>query len=168
MKKSIFILSLLSSIFTIAQTGIDKTSGFGASSLLEFGSANNRGILIEPVTDVTVLNATPGTIAFDGATGSFRYYTGSWSTTVSGGITGGVSTNADRTTQGAIINANPSTSTAEGVLILGKDTGETKALVLPLVSVPEFNVGSPPRGLMVYDTSNGAIKVYNGNTWTSF
>lgn len=166
MKKSIYILSFFAGFWATAQTGIDKTSGFGASSLLEFGSANNRGILLTPVTDVTAINATPGTIAFDGATGSFRYYNGSWSTVVPGGTTSGSPANTDKTTRGAIINAD--TSTAEGVLILGKDSGETKGLVLPLVSAPELNIGNPPKGLMVYDTTNGYIKVYNGTSWTNF
>ncbi|RTZ49975.1 hypothetical protein EJ377_07625 [Chryseobacterium arthrosphaerae] len=165
MKKSICILSLFAGFWATAQTGIDKTSGFGASSLLEFGSANNRGILLTPVTDVTAINATPGTIAFDGATGSFRYYNGSWSTVVPGGTTSGPLLTLIKQPgshyQCRYINCRR-------VLILGKDSGETKGLVLPLVSAPELNIGNPPKGLMVYDTTNGYIKVYNGTSWTNF
>jgi len=73
---------------------------------------------------------------------------------------------ADSTTQGVLIGTD--NSTAQGALILGEDTGETKGLVLPNVSLAEARITNPPIGLMVYDTTSNTIKVFNGNTWTSF
>lgn len=167
--KTTLILNLLT-VFTFgtitAQVGIDKDSGFGANAILEFGS-EARGIRLTPVADATTLTATGGTIVFDGATGSFRYYDGtSWSTAIAGGTTGGAPAAADSTTQGVLIGTN--SSSAQGVLILGADTGETKALVLPNINLTEARIPNPAVGLMVYDTASGTVRVFNGNSWTNF
>ena len=166
--KTIIIIGILFASLTMsAQIGVDKATGFGASALLEFGN-EARGIRLMPVTDATTLTASAGTIVFDGTTGSFRYYNGTvWSSVVTGGCAPcGAPTVADDSNQGVILGEN--TSVAQGVLILGKDTGETKGLVLPNVNLAEAKIPSPPIGLMVYDTSSETVKVYNGVVWTHF
>jgi len=143
---------------------IGKTT-VGGDALVDFGE-ELRGLVIAPVSDVTTMNASPGTIAFDGATGSFRYLddSGNWSTVVIGGENGGAYEGVDIFQN--LIGAN--TSSTEGVLILGEDDGETKALVLPKLANGNLKFNNPVPGLIYYDTVLKAVMVYNGNGWTRF
>lgn len=157
---SLFFIGFLTT--AKAQVAIGKTGITNSSVLLEFGTAP-KGIRLNPVENVTSLTASAGTIAFDGATGSFRYYNGTgWSTSDAGGITGGNPTEPDNNTQGTIIGAT--TSSLQGAVIL---EASDKAIVLPKVS-NALVIASPPKGLMVYDISLKALKVYNGNNWISY
>ncbi|ASW76226.1 hypothetical protein IQ37_13035 [Chryseobacterium piperi] len=150
-----------------AQVGIDKNNNLGKSALLEFGP-QARGIRLSPIENVgNMSNAIAGTIIFDGKSGSFLYKDSTgWSTPKSGGATGGHITTSDNNSKGVIIGDVK--SSAPGILILGKDSGETKALVLPNVGSPEFKMLNPPAGLIVYDSDANLVKVWNGNTWTNF
>ena len=122
-------------------------------------------MVIAPILNVTSSSASAGTIAFDGATGSFRYYDGTnWSGVVAGGQTGGVASGTDTYKQ--LIGAE--TSTATGVVIFGEDTGETQALVLPKLANGNLRFNNPITGLIYYDTVLKAVMVYNGNGWTKF
>ena len=163
MKKSIIILAtVLLPALAVAQVGIGKSTVTNGSVLLEFGT-DARGIRLTPVQNATSL-PTPvgGTITFDGATGSFRYYEAGWSVADGGGVTGGHPTGTDTNTQGTIIGAN--SSSAKGALIL---ESSDKALVLPKVGDVK-RIASPPTGLLVYDTFDKSVKVYNGNGWVKY
>jgi hypothetical protein len=147
-----------------AKIAIGKTSVDG-DALVDFGT-EVRGIVIAPVVNVTTMVASPGTIAFDGNTGSFRYLnnSGNWSTVIPGGATGGVQTGT-----GIYQTLIGSTSSAtKGVIIFGKDTGENKALVLPKLANGNLRFNNPIAGLIYYDTVLKAIMVYNGTKWTRF
>lgn len=164
--KTLYILLYLGlgmGIFS-SQVGIDKTTGLGANSILEFGS-QARGIRLSPIENVNNMIApVPGTIVFDGATGSLRFLSQlGWSAPRSGGIIGGGIVLPDVNKQGVIINAT--SSSVPGALILGKDTGEARILVLPNVGTPESKMLNPPTGLIVYDMDTDIIKVWNGNSW---
>ena len=168
MKKSIIILAtVLLPVLAVAQVAIGKTTVSNGSVLLEFGD-DARGIRLTPVQDVTSGSfATPegGTIAFDGATGSFKYFDGvapAWSATDAGGTTGGSPAGPDATNLGAIIGSP--TTTSKGVLVL---ESTNKALVLPKVSDVR-RILTPPTGLLVYDTFDKSVKVYNGVGWVRY
>ena len=143
--------------------GIGKTSVDGGG-IMDFGT-EVRGLVIAPVADVSTMDASPGTIAFDGNTGSFRYFDGtSWSAGISGGTTGGEAAGTD-----LYYNMlGTETSTAKGVLIFGEDTGETKALILPKIPNGYLRFNNPVAGLIYYDTIHKAVMVYNGVSWTKF
>ena len=162
MKKIIIILALACTGMISAQVAIGKQS-VTDSAILEFGT-DAKGILLNIASDVSTMTATAGTIAFDGATGSFRYYDGStWSAVQTGGIIGGASATADTKTQGAIIGAT--SSAAQGTLILEHPN---RALILPKMASGTHKILTPVKGLMYYDTTSKTVNVYNGNAWTSF
>ena len=159
------VLLLGISINAQAQSGIGKASVDG-DAIMDFGT-EVRGIVIAPVTDVTTMTtASEGTIAFDGATGSFRFLnnSGTWSTVVPGGTTGGAQVGSDLS---KIFIGTP-TSTAQGVIVFGKDTGENKALILPKLANGNLRFSNPVAGLIYYDTILKGVMVYNGNAWTRF
>lgn len=124
-------------------------------------------MVITPVTDVaTMTNASEGTIAFDGATGSFRFLnnSGSWSPVIPGGTIGGAQPGSDLSK----IFIGTATSAAQGVVVFGKDTGENKALILPKLANGNLRFSNPVAGLIYYDTILKGVMVYNGNEWTKF
>jgi len=165
------ILSLCLVMFAFGLKAQDLNLAIGKTSvdgdaLVDFGT-EVRGMVIAPINDVTTMSPAPsaGTIAFDGATGSFRYFDGtSWSPVVTGGATGGVASGTDTYKQ--LVGAE--TSTANGVVVFGEDTGETQALVLPKLANGNLRFNNPVTGLMYYDTVLKSVMVYNGNSWTSF
>lgn len=133
-------------------------------ALVDFGT-ELRGVVIAPVTDVTTMTASAGTIAFDGTTGSFRFFDGTdWSDAIAGGETGGAAVGTDTFQQ--LIGSESSTAT--GVVVFGEDSGETQALVLPKLENGNLKFKNPVKGLIYYDTALKAVMVYNGNGWTKF
>ncbi|REC50306.1 hypothetical protein [Chryseobacterium pennipullorum] len=168
MKNIFLIVILLITAEMKSQVAIGKSSVTNSSCLLEFGNSSNRGIALPKVENVTTMNASEGTLAWDTATGSFRYYGGTtpaWSSPVSGGTIGGAPSGSDENGKKMIIGADK--STADGILILEATEGN-KALLLPLVNQPAQRFSSPPTGLMVYDTATNQIAVFNGTKWTYF
>ena len=147
----------------LAQIAIGKSAVTNSSCLLEFGN-EARGIRLPLVTDASVMTISAGSLVFDTATGSFRYYNGTaWSDVVSGGISGGSPSGTD-SGDGVIMGSN-TTSATGGVLIL-EATG--KALVLPRVNNVDVRMQTPVRGLMVWDTAKKQVAVYNGAKWCFF
>ena len=168
MKTTITILALALTLGTFAQEqklAIGKLSVDG-DALVDFGT-ELRGMVIAPITDVSTMSPAPsaGTIAFDGATGSFRYFDGTdWSNEATGGVIGGAATGTDTFQQ--LIGAETSSTT--GVVVMGEDTGEDQAFVLPKLTNGNLRFNNPVTGLMYYDTALKAVMVYNGNGWTRF
>lgn len=167
MKKISFCSIILLSCFNIHAQGkiaIGKTSAEG-DALIDFGN-EVRGIVLAPIQDVSTIIASPGTIAFDGGSGSFRYLnnSGNWSPVISGGALGGVQSG---TVLSHVLIGTTSSNT-RGFLILGKDLGETKALVLPKIPNGNLRFNNPVAGLLYYDTILKAVMVFNGNSWTRF
>lgn len=146
------------------QMPIGKTTA-RRDALIDFGS-EVRGLVLAPIQSVNAMLASPGTIVFDGGTGSFRYLnnSGTWSPVVSGGDIGGVQSGVGLNQ----ILIGTTSSTAKGFLILGKDVGETKALVLPKLSNGNLRFNNPVAGLIYYDTVLKSVMVFNGNSWTRF
>jgi len=165
MKKIIIILAtVLLPVLAVAQVAIGKSTVTNGSVILEFGT-DARGIRLTPVQNVTSLpSPVGGTIAFDGNTGSFRYYETAWSVADGGGAAGGNPTGTDGNTIGVIIGAKSPTGGATGALIL---ESSNKALVLPKVSDVR-RIATPPKGLLLYDTFDKTVKVFNGNVWVKY
>jgi len=170
MKKSIIILAtVLLPVLAVAQVAIGKSTVTNGSVILEFGT-DARGIRLTPVQNVTsFISPVKGTIAFDGATASFRYFegplAGAWSTPDTElSQAGGYPTGTDGNTIGVIIGAKSPTGGATGALIL---ESSNKALVLPKVSDVR-RIATPPKGLLLYDTFDKSVKVYNGNAWVKY
>jgi len=170
MKTITTILSLILSIGLYAQEhklAVGKTTVDG-DAMVDFGT-ELRGMVIAPIADVEDVNIThsAGTIAFDGATGSFRYFDGNnWSTPKPNGDDTGADVALGTDTFKQLIGAE--TSSATGVVIFGEDSGENQALVLPKLANGNLKFKNPVTGLIYYDTVLKAVMVYNGNGWTRF
>lgn len=142
---------------------VGKTTVDG-DAIMDFGD-ELRGMVIAPIQDAETSSPDAGTIAFDGATGSFRFYNGTnWSNPQSGGATGGHASGTDTFKQ--IIGAETSATT--GVVVFGEDNNESQALVLPKLENGNLRFNNPVAGLIYYDTALKSVMVYNGNAWTSF
>ncbi|MPT32189.1 MAG: hypothetical protein E2600_11100 [Chryseobacterium sp.] len=61
------------------------------------------------------------------------------------------------------IGINGESDTTSGILVL---TDTNKAMVLPKVANPHLNLMNPTPGMMVYDTTNRQLAVYNGTIWS--
>ncbi|PZU79767.1 MAG: hypothetical protein DI529_17260 [Chryseobacterium sp.] len=146
-------------------TAPDKTS-----VLMEFSSAENRGIILPYITDKTGIN-TAGSIILNATTptaAKVEYYNGtSWvdlsvqTANVSSYL--GIQPVAKENTNAKTIIGS-TTSSADGIMVL---ESTTKAMVLPIVSSYQ-NIVNPAPGMMVL-VNNGGIKtlaVYNGNQWS--
>ena len=170
MKTIITVIALVLSYGLYAQDqklAIGKTTVDG-DALVDFGT-ELRGMVIAPIADVEDVNIThsAGTIAFDGKTGSFRYFDGTdWSAPVEGGDDSGNDVAPGTDTFKRLIGAK--TTNVEGVVIFGEDTGENQALVLPKLENGNLKFNNPVTGLIYYDTALKAIMVYNGNGWTRY
>jgi hypothetical protein len=67
------------------------------------------------------------------------------------------------TTAKAAIGTNGATDTTAGILVL---TDTDKAMILPKVAEPHLNIKNPAAGMLVYDTTNRQLAVYNGTVWS--
>ncbi|MEC3875057.1 hypothetical protein [Chryseobacterium salviniae] len=160
--KNIIILALLSiaGVFK-SQVAIGKSTVTNSSVGLEFGT-EVRGIRLPLVTDASAMAASNGSLVFDTATGSFRYYANNtWSTATAGGQTGGAPTGAD--TGGVIIGASSSSST--GALII---ESSSRALVLPQAPLIDQRSLTGVKGLAVWDPAAKAVAVYDGVKWNFY
>ncbi|WP_027382444.1 hypothetical protein [Epilithonimonas caeni] len=61
------------------------------------------------------------------------------------------------------IGVNGESDITSGILVL---TDTNKAMVLPKIASPHLNLMNPTAGIMVYDTTNRQLAVYNGTIWT--
>ncbi|WP_294284391.1 hypothetical protein [uncultured Chryseobacterium sp.] len=172
--KHIFItaLSIFSGIVS-AQVAIGKTAVSSPSVSLEFGLAN-RGLILPWVTSAaSVAGAVNGTMIYDLSDKKVKIkYASAWRdlSVDPTGTTVDPLTNADGTLiqNAAAENANakmaigPLTSTP-GILVL---EATDKAMVLPKVASPHLNIINPSPGMMVYDTVNKQLAVFNGKVWS--
>lgn len=165
--KFIFFLSLIG-VSTYAQVAIGKDVITNNSVSLEFGSAN-RGLLLPWVNSSSaVTSAVNGTLIFDASDKKVKYRkAGTWfDLTIN--TNGAVDTSLQNSlTENSLakvnIGANSATDSTSGILILS-DTD--KAMVLPKVENPHLNIINPSAGMIVYDTINHQMAVYNGTVWT--
>ncbi|NML59385.1 hypothetical protein [Chryseobacterium cheonjiense] len=162
MKNIIILATLALAGWFHAQVAIGKTTLTNSSVALEFGT-DVRGIRLPVVTDVSAMTGTNGSMVFDAATGSFRFYANNvWSTATAGGQTGGAPTGAD-TGNGVIIGANSSSAT--GALII---ESSDKALVLPRAVLIDQRTITGVKGLAMWDSAMKAVVVYDGAKWNYY
>lgn len=172
--KHIFItaLSIFSGIVS-AQVAIGKTAVSSPSVSLEFGSAN-RGLILPWVTSAaSVAGAVNGTMIYDLSDKKVKIkYASAWRdlSVDPTGTTVDPLTNADGTLiqNAAAENANAKMaigplSSTPGILVL---EATDKAMVLPKVASPHLNIINPSPGMMVYDTVNKQLAVFNGKVWS--
>ena len=145
---------------------------------LEFGTGN-KGIVLPWVTGTS--NSSPfitgyagsntvvdGTIVYDTSDHKVKYKkAGTWfdlSVDTNGtAITTLQDSKSDLPNAKAAIGANGATDTTPGILVL---TDTDKAMVLPKVALPHLNVKNPTAGMLVYDTTNRQLAVFNGTNWS--
>ena len=186
MKKTTIILSVFISTITFSQVRIGGTNSVGSISntsvLLEFGTDDNKGIILPYVETVPsgINDAKGGTIIFDvSANSEYRVKVknedagwndlsrvSGYSTSVENTVKSPqASPLADKAGSKAVIG-NSSTAT-DGVLVL--DSSD-KAMVLPIVS-NYTNIPNPSPGMMAFlkhptDSAKHRLIVFNGQKWT--
>lgn len=168
MKKTfIFILATMSAC-AFAQVAIGKSGITNASVSLEF-ETGNKGIVLPWVVSASgVTGAVDGTIIYDITDHKVKYRkNGSWfDLTVD---TSGTANTILQDSKTELVNAkvaigtNAATDTTPGLLVL---TDTDKAMVLPKTTQPHLNVKNPAAGMIVYDTANKQLAVYNGTVWS--
>ncbi|SDF23968.1 hypothetical protein [Epilithonimonas hungarica] len=168
MKNTITILLAFYSTVCFCQVAIGKPSISNNSVSLEFGN-EKRGLILPWVTSATAITgAVDGTIIYDTADKKVKYRKAGVWFDLSRDNTGSVDTFlqdnlSDSPSAKAAIGAEGATDTTPGILVL---TDINKAMVLPKVDSPHLNIVSPAAGMMVYDTSNHMLAVYNGTVWS--
>lgn len=158
-----------------SQVAIGKTSVSSPSVSLDFG-VGNRGIVLPWVTsEVSVTNVVNGTLVYNLADKKVKVkYASGWkdlSVNTNGSTVDPVSNIDGALIQDGSVNENTSAKTAigttlsstPGILVL-EDTN--KAMVLPTVASPHLNIINPAPGMMVYDSFNKVLAVYNGRFWS--
>lgn len=163
----------VTSIATDAQIGIGKSMVSSPSVSLEFGSANKGLILPWVISINAVTGVENGTMVFDLSDKKVKVkYASGWKD---------LSVNSQGTTidpitlvDGAVIqNTSTEIKTAKasiglptsvpGILVL---EDRDKAMVLPKVASPHLNIINPSPGMIVYDTANKQLAVFNGTMWS--
>jgi len=167
MKSAYILIFLFVSTFSTAQVAIGKTTLTNASISLEFG-VGNKGIVLPWVTSAAAVSgAVDGTFIYDLTDNKVKYRkAGSWVDLSVDNTGTAVSSEQDALTEDvnakSIIGLNTA-DTTPGILVLS-DTD--KAMILPKVSSPHLNIINPTAGMMVYDTDNHLLAVFNGTVWT--
>lgn len=165
----IILLSVFSTGFS-AQVLINKGTKSDVSSTsvsLEFGNEIG-GIILPYVTESAATGASVGTLIMDPGSKSVKYFNG----TVWKDITGQA---AKTNTVANILSDRAESESAK--VIIGSVTGGTekailvlsdnnKAMVLPHVAKPHLNIINPAAGMIVYDSSNRMLAVFNGTQWS--
>lgn len=172
--KNIFIIAVtIFSGMISAQVAIGKTTLSSPAVSLEFGTAN-RGIILPWVTSAaSVAGAVNGTMIYDLADKKMKIkYASAWKdlSVDAAGTTVDPLTGVDGTLiqNSAVEDANAkmaigTLSSTPGILVL---EASDKAMVLPKVASPHINIINPSPGMMVYDTVNKQLAVFNGKVWT--
>lgn len=150
-----------------SQVAIGKQNVTNASVSLEFSSAENRGVILPYVEDKNSITED-GTIIYDVTDYKVKYLKDNAWFDLSVDNTGVADTSlqttkSERPDAKTGIGLNAATDTTSGILVL---TDTNKAMVLPKVAEPHLNIINPSAGMMVYDTVNRQLAVYNGTVWT--
>lgn len=168
MKKTfIFILATISACAS-AQVAIGKSSVTNASVSLEFEMGNKGMVLPWVSSAASVTGAVDGTIIYDITDHKVKYRkNGSWfdlSVDTSGTANTILQDSKTELANAKVaIGTNAAPDTTPGILVL---TDTDKAMVLPKTTQPHLNVKNPAAGMIVYDTADKQLAVYNGTVWS--
>lgn len=174
-KKNIKILALLLSVILVkSQVAIGKENITNPAVSLEFGTTENKGLILPYITEKSNITEE-GSIIFDTTDYKVKYFKGSgtWANLSGDDSTSATVGTADLSIQGldktesvtakTIIGVDSVIDTTNGILIL---TDSNKAMVLPKVASPHLNIINPAAGMLVYDTIKKQLAVYNGKVWS--
>ncbi|QBQ42049.1 hypothetical protein E2P86_13185 [Sphingobacterium psychroaquaticum] len=163
--KNILLFVLLSAGVSLkAQVLISKDKAENASVSLSFGNTENKGLVLPYVENKSGITEN-GTIIFDATDKKVKYLKeNSWFdlTMDDTGVVDVSIQTAKTEVAGSKVSVGEATAT-DGVLVLEESD---KAMVLPKVAEPHLNIINPSPGMMVYDTKNKLLCVYNGTVWT--
>lgn len=173
MKNIFTILFALLSVSIFSQVAIGKASVASPSVSLDFGTGN-RGMVLPWVTSTAaVTGVVNGTMVYDLTDKKVKVkYNAAWKdlSVNTQGTTVDPLTSVDgvliqnSATENTLAKSAIGTLTATpGILVL-EDT--TKAMVLPKVASPHLNIINPAPGMIVYDTFNKQLAVFNGFVWS--
>ncbi len=173
MKTFLTLSSLLFSTIIFAQVIINpgtKTEVTNSSVSLEFGT-EERGIILPYVAASDATNAVPGTLIMDYSDKvmKMKLGNGTWQN-----LTGNAAKNNGIVNPFVTIAENPTAKTVigpsaipqaqvPGILILSHPN---KAMILPQVPSPHLNIKNPAAGMIVYDSANKILAVFNGTQWS--
>lgn len=176
MKKILLVLIGIITVPFHAQVIIDpgtKSTVTNASVSLEFGDHQNKGLVLpyvaESVADAN--SAVAGTLIMDPMVKKIKLKlsSGVWLDMSNGAaITNAVETDIQDNKQENLdakvyIGNNPQNNTKNGILVLGDSD---KALILPKVASPHLNIINPAAGMIVYDTRDKQLAIFNGTHWS--
>jgi len=150
-----------------SQVMIGKPDASNTSVSLEFSETENRGIILPYVEDKSAIT-TSGTMIYDTTDHKVKYLKDSeWidlSVDESGLADISIQTSKTELPDSKIaIGSNADTDQTNGLLVL---TDTDKAMILPKVAEPHLNIIDPSPGMIVYDTTNRLLAVFNGSVWT--
>lgn len=173
MKNIYTILCAFLSASFFSQVAIGKTSVSSASVSLEFGTGN-RGMVLPWITSTaSVANVVNGTMIYDLTDKKVKIkYNTAWKdlsvntegTTIDP-LTGidGIAIQ-DAAQENTLAKVAIGTLTSDpGILVL---EDKNKAMILPMVDSPHLNIINPAPGMIVYDTFNKQLAIYNGKVWS--
>jgi len=173
MKNIFTILFALLSVSVFSQVAIGKASVASPSVSLDFGTGN-RGMVLPWVTSTAaVTGVVNGTMVYDLTDKKVKVkYNAAWKdlSVNTQGTTVDPLTNVDgvliqnSATENTLAKSAIGTLTATPGLLVLEDT--TKAMVLPKVASPHLNIINPAPGMIVYDTFNKQLAVFNGFVWS--
>jgi hypothetical protein len=172
MKNILSISGLLLSSMFFAQVIINpgnKTSVSNPSVSLEFGD-DARGLILPYVEGSAANTAVAGTFIMDPADKrvKLKLADGTWqnlsgSAQVTNSILSAPSTIQENATAQVIIGSTSITpAQVPGILVL---SDPNKAMVLPKVPSPHLNIKNPSPGMIVYDSAEKMLAVFNGTQW---
>ena len=158
------LLSALSYGQVIIGTG--KVAPTNTSVSLEFGN-ENKGILLPYANAASAVTAAvPGTIIFDAADKKVKVkLTSSWhdfTVDTTGVLPAIPAYHSEKPEAKVIIGTNPSTETADGILLLSDNN---KAMILPTVTA-YTDIVNPSAGMMVYLSGVKQVAFFNGTVWS--
>ncbi len=172
MKNYIIILATLMFTLSQAQIAIGKATVDGTNTILDFGSDDNKGIILPWVLDEATVTET-SSFYFDTETSKVMFVLASGDhqdLSVKGTQTAFDETRYGYNTyeenpnvvNGTVFGAT--TSTKEGALVLEQSVNPQVAMILPKVTAYS-NVGDPEPGTIVYDSTAKMLCVFDGEQW---
>lgn len=169
MKKLIYLSLISLSSLTYAQVviGNGSTTATNSSVSLEFTNDEAKGIVLPYVKEADATANVDGALIMDPNDKQVKLRkSGSWvSLSGDASTTSAVSTTIQdsKTEQtDAKVGIGEATAT-DGVLVL-EDTD--KAMILPKVANPHKNIKNPAPGMVVFDSANQQLAVFNGTQWS--
>ncbi|QTV05941.1 hypothetical protein [Faecalibacter bovis] len=172
--KNIFIaILILFSNVVFSQITIGKSTPTSTAVSLEFGD-ENRGLLLPWVTNVSVVESPEnGTMSYDSQDKKVKVKLANGWKDLTVNTTG---TTIDPITQvdGLTIQSSSVNEQVDAKVYIGELTAtkgilvledKNKAMVLPKVYQPHLNIINPSPGMIVFDTKDNLLCVFNGKDW---